>query len=74
MYRTGKHDTEPMGLQHFPETAAEGQEKYLGASQSVLDASLWVRDSSVEELGESNRAVLEETSVLKRAEWLSQPC
>lgn len=54
MYRTGKHDTEPMGLQHFPETAAEGQEKYLGASQSVLDASLWVRDSSIEELGESN--------------------
>ena len=74
MYRTGKHDTEPMGLQHFSEAAAEGQEKSLGASQSVLDVSLWARDSSIEELGESNLAVLEKTSVLGRAELLSQPC
>lgn len=35
MYRTGKHDTEPMGFQYFSETAAEGQEIYLGASTSA---------------------------------------
>lgn len=73
MYRTGKHATEPMGLQNFSETAAEGQEKYLGASQPVLDASLWARDLSIEELGESNPAVLEGTSLLGRADLLSQP-
>lgn len=74
MHRTGKRDTEPMGLQHFCETAAEDREKYLWASQLMLDASLWVRDSNIEELVESNLAVLEETSVLGRAALLSQPC